>query len=113
MENLLFLFDQDNQPLGGSLNIMSLTTLWALVVMVVRAAWRLGSVSKRTPLIEHGHIQENASSETGDRILWTQPACGRVCGCRGERRWLVVIALAEVVTKAIALINRTSSDIAQ
>lgn len=112
MESLLFLFDQDNQPLGGSLN-MSLTTLWALVVMVVRAAWRLGSVSKRTPLIEHGHIQENASSETGDRILWTQPACGWVYGCRGQKRLLVVTALAEVVTKAIALINRTSSDIAQ
>ena len=67
--------------------------------------------AKETPLIEYGHIQENASSETGDRVLWTSSVVG---GCvsmwvSGEEKVVSGLHLS-IPGKATALINRTSSN---
>lgn len=64
---------------AGSL-ILSIEVSEMVVVVVVETR----NVCKRTPLIGSGHIQENASSEVGDRILWTQSACGWGCGISEE-----------------------------
>lgn len=67
--------------------------------------------AKETPLIEYGHIQENASSETGDRVLWTNSVVG---GCvsmwvSGEEKVVSGLHLS-ITGTATALINRTSSN---
>lgn len=62
-----------------------LTSISERKVVVVRAVWTLERDSN-IPLIRCDHIQGKSSSETGGRLLWTQPAlaCACLCVCDGK-----------------------------
>lgn len=67
--------------------------------------------AKETPLIEYGHIRENARSETGDRVLWTNSVVGGCLNMWVSGEEMVVSDLRLSITgKATALISRTSSN---
>lgn len=66
--------------------------------------------AKEPPVIAYGHIQENASSGTGGRSLWTQLTRGGCMGMWVSGKQKVASGLCLRITdKARALINRTSS----